>query len=285
MAEGLVSIQDELAAAARLLQTAGMNEPRREALRLWAGLAETSPGAVWQGRESAAPKGEAHRFQLAAERLARGEPMAYIVGAAGFRRLTIRCDRRALIPRPETEGLVELALRLVPGGRALDLGTGTGCIALALADEGQYRDVTGVDRSPEALALARHNAEATGLAVRWLEGHWCRPVAGEQFDLVVANPPYITEAEVDALDPGVRDWEPRMALAGGADGLRDIAEILQEVPRVLNPRGWLLMEVDSNRAGEAATLAGECGWHTARLHDDLFGRPRFLVARRENDDA
>jgi release factor glutamine methyltransferase len=206
----------------------------------------------------------------------------YVTGVAGFRRLTIGCDRRALIPRPETEGVVDLALELARGGRALDLGTGSGCLALALADEGQYDEVTAVDRSAEALALARENAAACGLRVRWLQGDWCEPVAGERFDVVVTNPPYISDPEWGALDPSVRDWEPRLALTGGPDGLADVRKLLAEVPGVLAPSGWLVMEIDSARAEASADLARHAGWTTVRVADDLFGRPRYLVASQES---
>jgi release factor glutamine methyltransferase len=283
--ELLGTVKAELDGAARELAAAGFDQPTREALRLWSGLADRSPGEVWQGRETAAPADLVAQFREGVCRLMAGEPIQYVLGSAGFRRLVIRCDRRALIPRPETEGLVDLALALVPTGRALDLGTGTGCLALALADEGQYESVTAIDRSPDALALARHNGVLTGLAVRWLEGDWCRPIEGELFDVVVSNPPYITGEEVDRLEPGVRDWEPRAALDGGPDGLRDVARLLRDVAAVVRPGGWLLMELDSSRAEASASLARQLGWKTAKVHDDLFGRPRYLVARRELNDA
>jgi release factor glutamine methyltransferase len=277
------SIRDLLAEAAARLAAASISEPRREATRLWAGLAGSTPGGVTlRAGEPADPMLEA-RFRAGVERLLGGEPIQYITGSTGFRRLTIACDRRALIPRPETEGLVDLALALVSRGRALDLGTGTGCLALALADEGKYEAVTGVDRSAEALALARENAASTGLfSVRWLEGDWCQPVrGGERFDLVVTNPPYISAAEWDGLDPSVREWEPPAALIGGLDGLEDVRRLLAEVPEVLAPSGWLIMETDSTRASASAEEALRAGWTTVRVTDDLFGRPRFLAARRE----
>lgn len=274
-------IREVLAEGAARLAAASFPEARREATRLWAGLAGTTPGAVILRAGGPADPGLQARFQDGIDRLLAGEPMQYVVGSTGFRRLTIACDRRALIPRPETEGLVDLALGLAPGGRALDLGTGTGCIALALADEGQYDSVTGVDRSGEALSLARENAAAAGLQVRWLQGDWVEPVRGEQFALVAANPPYISDGEWDALDPSVREWEPRPALTGGPDGLDDVRRLLGEVPQVLAPSGWLVMEIDSARASASAEAAVRAGWTTVRVADDLFGRPRFLVARQE----
>lgn len=281
MADLVLSVQDELAAAAARLRGAGVTASRREALLLWSGLEGTAPGEVLV-REALAGRGaQVARFRDAVARRAAGEPIPYVVGSAGFRRLVLATDRRALIPRPETEGIVDLALRFAPTGRALDLGTGTGCLALALADEGAYRDVTAIDASADALALARDNAARLGLAVRFLEGDWARPVLGERFDLVVTNPPYIATAELDALDPSVSGWEPRVALDGGPDGLSAPRAVLESAAAVLAPGGVLIMELDASRAAATAAAARETGWDDTHLLDDLCGRPRYLVARRE----
>jgi release factor glutamine methyltransferase len=259
-----------------------MAEPRREAARLFAGLAGTSPGDLLLRAAMPAEDPElVARFEAGVERRALGEPIQYVTGMTGFRRLTVRCDRRALIPRPESEGLIDLALSHAPAGRALDLGTGTGCLALALADEGRYDEVTAVDRSPDALELARQNGARLGPEVRWLLGDWCGPVAGEQFDLIVSNPPYISASELEGLDASVREFEPWLALDGGRDGLDAVRRLVEETPAVLAPGGWLVMELDSARASASAELALRAGWTTVRVSDDLFGRPRFLVARRE----
>lgn len=271
--------------AAERLAAAGQASPRALAVRTYAELTGAAPGAVVLGVSAPADPAMVERYLAVIARIAAGEPAQYAVGTTGFRRLVLVTDRRALIPRPETEGLVELALSLAPTGRALDLGTGSGCIALALADEGRYHQVTGVDRSPEALALARQNAARTGLTVRWLEGDWCAPVQGERFDLVVSNPPYLTSGEWAGLDASVRDWEPASALASGADGLADLRRLLAEVPSILAPGGWLVMEIDSARGAESAAAARALGWTTVRVTDDLFGRPRFLAACREAHDA
>ena len=281
--EAVWSFGEEIARGTAELARAGIGEPRREALRICADLTDCTPAALLARRAAPAPPEVVARVRDGIGRRCTGEPLQYVTGLAGFRRLTIRCDRRALIPRPETEGLVDIALHAVPRGRALDLGTGTGCVALALADEGSYDAVTGVDRSADALALAAENGRHLGLPVRWLLGDWCEPVAGERFDVVVANPPYITTAEVAGLEPGVRDFEPAAALDGGPDGLRDVRRLLEAVPAVLVPGGWLVMELDSTRAGRAAELALRGGWTTVRVTDDLFGRPRYLAARREPD--
>lgn len=284
MADAVLSVQDELAAAAARLRSAGIPAPRREALLLWSGLEGASPGDVAL-RDRASDGGMVGRFRNAVCRRVAGEPIQYVVGTTGFRRLVLATDRRALIPRPETEGVVDLALRMAPVGRALDLGTGTGCLALALAEEGGYRDVTGVDISPAALALARENGTRAGLAVRWLEGEWIEPVRSELFDVIVTNPPYIASVELERLDRSVTDWEPHLALDGGPDGLGPPRRILSEAHLVLSSGGTLIMELDATRAQSTAELARCAGWRDVHVYDDLFGRPRYLAARREPHDA
>ncbi len=303
MADLAFSVQDELAAAAAQLRSAGITASRREALLLWSGLDDSAPGDILV-RDSLAGRGaQVARFREAVARRVAGEPIQYVVGSTGFRRLVLATDRRALIPRPETEGLVDLMLRLAPAGRALDLGTGTGCLALALADEGHYSDVTGVDVSPEALSLARENAVKCGFVgchpersegspaalgmtgPRFLEGDWVAPVLGERFDAIVTNPPYIATGELAGLDPSVTGWEPRRALDGGPDGLDGPRCVLSRSREVAVPGAVLVMELDSSRAGATAVLARELGWTDVRVFDDLFGRPRYLAARQEFSDA
>jgi release factor glutamine methyltransferase len=285
VADLALSVQDELAAATTQLRSAGITAARREALLLWSGLDGSAPGEVLI-RDSLTGRGAlVARFREAVARRIAGEPIQYVVGVTGFRRLVVRSDRRALIPRPETEGIVDLALRLAPGGRALDLGTGTGCLALALADEGGWRDVTAVDVSEDALSLARENGERLGLAVRWLQGDWTAPVRSERFDVIVSNPPYIATVELAGLERPVRDWEPMLALDGGPDGLDVPRRVLGEARAVAAPGASIVMEMDASRATATAELARALGWKEVNLHDDLFGRPRYLVARQEPSDA
>jgi release factor glutamine methyltransferase len=278
-------IQSELACASVQLRSAGVATPRQEALEFLSELADVTPGTVLAGLDWTPNEGLLRRFRKAVRRRAEGEPRQYVVGTVGFRRLILRCDARALIPRPETEGLIDLALAHQPTGRALDLGTGSGCLALALADEGAYREVVGVDVSPAALALARENAVRTGLPVRWLEGEWTAPVRGERFDVIVTNPPYIATSEWEGLDRLVRDWEPRLALDGGSDGMAEVRRLLLESPAVLRSGGWLFMEVDAARAAGSAELARAVGWRAVRVLDDVYQRPRYLAAQWEPHDA
>lgn len=264
--------------AARLRER-GIVEPRREAVRIWADLA----GLPTYALPAAAPAPDAaavRRFRHAIERRAAGEPLAYVTGVAGFRRLTLRSDPRALIPRPETEGLVELVLAQAPTGAVADVGTGTGCIALALADEGRYRLVLGIDRSREALGLAAENRARTGLPVVFAAGDLLEPVGPATLDAIVSNPPYLTEAEYRDLDPSVRAHEPRAALASGEDGLADTRRLLGQAARVLRPGGLVALEIDATRAAASLALAVAADLAMATVRDDLFGRARYLLARR-----
>jgi release factor glutamine methyltransferase len=278
--EAVVSLRALLGDMTARLRHAGIAEPRREALRIWSDLHRSTPGAALLEPEQPVEPATAARYGAAVARRAAGEPLAYVTGWAGFRRLVLRADRRALIPRPETEGLVELALQRVPAGRVADIGTGTGCIALSLATEGRYRAVVAVDRSAEALALAQLNRELVGAPVELVRGDLSEPLRSEAFDGLVSNPPYVTEAEHAALDPSVREWEPADALVSGAIGMAATARLLDDGRRALRPGGWLLLEIDSARAGPTAGLARRLGWLEVETAMDLFGRERYLLARR-----
>lgn len=269
---------DLIAQAATILRSATVEHPRRTAGRLWRDL--ELPGDPVTAAGTGVAECDAERLLAAAQRVAAGEPVEYVTGVAGFRRLTLNADRRGLIPRPETEGLVEAVLARVRTGRAADVCTGSGAIALALADEGAFDEVIGIDLSPDAVALARSNSGRTGLAVTWLEGDLVAPLTGV-VDLLVSNPPYIATAEYEALDAGVRDHEPAMALLSGADGLDATRRLLIAARSVVREGGWLAIEVDCRRAAQSAQLAGASGWSGVMVQDDLFGRARFLLARQE----
>jgi release factor glutamine methyltransferase len=269
-----------LADATASLHAAGVATPRRDALRIWADLAGETPGEGLMRLEGSVDRMAAQAFLAAVERRVRGEPLAHATGWVGFRGLTLRSDPRALIPRPETEGLVDLLLGRVRSGRVADVGTGTGCLALSLAAEGGFAEVVAVELSADALALAGENRALTGVDVGLVRGDLCAPLRSGGLDALVSNPPYLTAGEYAVLDPSVKDWEPRSALESGADGLLATTRLLKEAPRVLRPGGWLVVEVDCTRAAETARRAGALGWTDVAIHADLFGRERYLLARR-----
>ncbi len=282
MPEVAVPLQVILAEGANRLRRAGISEAQRQAHRIWAELSGSKPGEPQLWLEPQVDSSRAARFQQAIERRAGGEPLCHVTGWVGFRHLSLRSDARALIPRPETEGLVELLLQRVRSGFIADVGTGSGCIALSLATEGAFNQIVAVDRSSEALALARLNADLVtgGCAIELVRADLCAPLRSGVFDALISNPPYLTVGEYASLDGSVRDWEPALALESGADGMEATARLLDEGRVVLRPGGWLALEVDCSRALVAARRAAELGWQDLTVHMDLFGRERYLLARR-----
>jgi release factor glutamine methyltransferase len=279
--EAGLTIRSLVAQGAALLAAAGLQSPRREALTIWTGLPDSESGTgILDADHSPGKRGES--FQRAVKRRAGGEPLAHVVGRVGFRNLELLSDRRALIPRPETEGLAELLLGVTRTGRIVDIGTGTGCLALSLATEGAFSQVVATDLSPSALALARENRDRCGADISLVRADLCRPLARGAFDALVSNPPYLTADEYAALDSSVREWEPQEALVGGTDGLGTITRLLNEARDVLRPGGWVAIEVDCVRAAECAGRAGALGWQDVAIHTDLFGRERYLLARRSD---
>ena len=207
-----------------------------------------------------------------------------MLGTAEFCGLTLKADRRALVPRPETERLVELLQeRCTPApARVLDLGTGSGCIALALAAAWPGAEVVAVDASDDALALARENGEATGLAARvqWLKSDWFSAVPVDaRFDLIVSNPPYLTAEETAAAEPEVRTYEPAAALTAAESGMADLRKIIAEAPRFLAPGGWLAMETGIAQHAELLADLAKAGLRDGESVKDLAERDRFVFAR------
>ena len=218
--------------------------------------------------------GAAARFDALCARRLRGEPVAYLTGTKAFHGLTLHVDARVLDPRDDTETLVDWALDLLPAdrpARVLDLGTGSGAIALALAAARPRADVWAVDVSADALAVARANGQRLGLAVTWHHGHWLAPVAGQRFDVIVSNPPYIAEG-----DPHLAALahEPRVALASGPDGLRDLRAICAAAPAHLMPGGWLLLEHGHDQATAVRALLHAAGLGPVQSRRDLAGIER-----------
>lgn len=259
-------------------------------------LVEEASG-VPLGRASG-PAGDKARARLESmvSRRAAGEPLQYVLGSWPFRRVDLMVDRRVLIPRPETEQVVGVALveldRLraaSPRGKrftSVDLGTGSGAIALSLASERTGVDVWAIDSSPGAVEVARANLAGLGgraaTRVRIAPGDWWSGLpAGLRgsVDLAVTNPPYVSTAEMEALDPVVRDWEPRRALEAGPAGTEAAARILQEAPAWLARPSALVMEIAPHQAEAVTGLAMAAGFGDVSVDPDLAGRPRALVAR------
>jgi release factor glutamine methyltransferase len=207
------------------------------------------------------------------------EPLAYVLGEWGFRRLTLAVDARVLVPRPETEVVVERCLARIAGltePRVLDIGTGSGAIALAIADEAPGAQVMALDASSDALEIARENVSRTGLAVELVHGDLFDGLPQGPWDLVVSNPPYVRPDEIDTLEPEVRDWEPRAALVGeGAT-----AAIAQAATSTLRPGGALVLETAEGAAARVADLLRDLGYVEVRETKDLAGRDRVVEGTR-----
>lgn len=220
------------------------------------------------------------RFDALVRRRASGEPIAYITGRRDFWSLSLEVTPATLIPRPETELLVELAIERLPhGGRVVDLGTGSGAIALAIAKERPDAEVTAVDASEAALAVASRNAVALGLErVTFRNGDWLAPLAGQRFDLIVSNPPYI-ESDDPHLAQGDLRFEPTTALASGADGLDDIRRIVSAAGAHLEPGGWLLLEHGWQQGEAVRAVLVAMGFANVFTATDLEDRDRVTGGR------
>jgi release factor glutamine methyltransferase len=259
---------------AEALRESGL-EPR-EARVLLAHAAGLSEAQVLAFPEKALPAAAAARFAEHVARRRAGEPLAYVVAEKEFFGLALLVTPAVLIPRPETELLVELALEH-EFAAAVDLGTGSGAVALAVKKHRPAAHLVGVDASAAALEVARRNAARLGLEVDFRRGHWCEPLGGERFELIVGNPPYVA---VD--DPHLAElrFEPSTALLAGADGLDAVREIVRTAPSHLAPRGWLLLEHGIGQAGAVRRLLADAGLEETRTWPDLAGIPRVSGGRR-----
>ena len=200
-------------------------------------------------------------YRALVARRAKREPLQHILGSQEFDGLSFMVSPAVLIPRHDTETLLEQALQQGPAPRSiLDIGTGSGCIAIALAKRLPKAQVTAVDLSPEALAVACHNAEQHAAQVEFLQGSFFEPLAGRRFELIVSNPPYITTADLAGLQPEVRDYEPKLALDGGPDGLDAYRVIIAQAADHLQPGGWLWLEVGAGQAADVAALLAQAGF-------------------------
>jgi release factor glutamine methyltransferase len=272
-----MTVAEVLRRSTEFLERKGIESPRLDAERLLARALGMERIQLYTEFDRPLTEAELTECRALVARRGEREPLAYVLGDWDFRRLTLRCDPRALVPRPETEILVERALALLAGSdapRVLDVGTGTGAIALSIAHEHPGSRVTASDVSPDALALAAENAERLGLAVDFRLGD-IRDGLDGSFDLVVSNPPYVEPEEIDDLEPEVRDHEPRGALVGDA-----IPEAVAERARdLLVPGGWLAVELGLDQHEAYADHLRALGYTAITITPDLTGRERIIEAQ------
>jgi release factor glutamine methyltransferase len=292
MAEGIeetLTIADALREAAARLRDAGLAEPRREAVTLLSYSLGRDRAFLITHPDGALNDVQLSDFRAWVERRAAGEPFQYIAGRQEFYGLEFEVSRDVLIPRPETELLVEEALELLrdtPSPSVCDVGTGSGCIAITLLHERGDARGFALDVSPAALAVAARNAarHRVGERLRLLVSDCFDALRGGghrgvRFDLVASNPPYVAESDLGGLQREVRDHEPRVALTPGGDGLSVIRRLVAEAPEFLRPGGHLLMEIGFNQHEQVAALIDPAVWTLLDIHRDLQGIPRTVALR------
>ncbi len=266
----------------------GIDSPRLTAELLLAHVLNTTRLTLYLQHDQPLSASERSAFKRLIQRRLRREPLAYILRKKGFWNHDLDVGPDVLIPRPDTETLVETALEVIPVQAEgtywsiLDAGTGSGAIVLSIAGERPGHGYIATDRSMAALHMARKNAQKVGIdGIHWLCADWLEAFGCRTLDMVVSNPPYIPSADIDRLEPEVSHYEPRAALDGGRDGLDAIRKIAADAPRVLRPSGWLILEIGWNQ-GEAVKrlIADVGGFEDVRIRKDLGGMDRVVVARR-----
>lgn len=286
--QGPWKLLDLLQEASGFLASKGIDNARLETEWMLASALEIRRIDLYLQFEKVLADAEVENFRgLVRERLS-GRPLQYITGDAGFRLLDLSVDERVLVPRPETEILVEVALEALgsePDGPVLDVGCGSGAIAVSVARECPAARLVAVDLSAGAVAVARGNAERHAVLERvaCVRGDLLDAfAAGSGFAAVLSNPPYIASGDMDGLQPEVRDHEPRLALDGGADGLDVIRRLVPAAAALLRPGGWLILEVGAGQSGPVEGLLADAGFDAAtiRTTDDLAGIPRVVSGRR-----
>lgn len=278
---GALTIGEILRRSTAYLREKGSSSPRLDADLLLAHALGVERLQLYTDSERPLTQAELGRARELVGRRARREPMAYVLGERSFRRLRLGVGPEVLVPRPETEILVEWALAVAPeGGTMLDWGTGSGAVALAVADEGAALRVTAVERSDEALARARANGErCAGAGVEWLLSDGFAAVSGRRFDVIAANPPYLSSRDLAEAPPEL-GFEPEGALVAGPTGLEAVERIAREAPDHLEPGGWVLIEVGDGQAPVAEALLASAGLGEVAHRDDLGGVARVVGGRR-----
>lgn len=274
------TISQLIVQATRLLEQAGVDTPRLDAELLLADLLGVGRAYLFARPEGGVGGDVVHEFLRRLERRLKREPLAYILGRAEFYGLEFSVTPDVLVPRPETEVLVEAVLAKEPATVA-DIGTGSGCIAVAAAVNLPHARVWATDISEGALRIAYENAQRHRLAdrVQFLHGDLLQPLAGLRFDVVASNPPYVAESERLSLQPEVRDWEPVHALFTGEDPLQFHRRLSAEAHFHLREGGWLILEVGMGQAEAVATLLEEAGYRQVRILNDLAGIGRVVEGR------
>jgi release factor glutamine methyltransferase len=285
VAAELPSVADALAGAVERLTQAGVPEARADAEVLLAHVLGTSRAGVVAAARRPLAAGVVGALATLIDRRTAREPLAYLIGEWEFWSLPFAVDRRVLVPRPETELVVETALRVAADARrVLDVGTGSGVLAAVLARELPAARVWASDREAVALAVARQNLARHAPAVALVAGDLLSPFRGGAFDLIVANPPYVAEAELETLMPEVRDYEPRPALVAGADGLAALRAIIAAAAAALVAGGWLVVEMGAGQgAAVHAGLADDGRYDRVEVVRDAAGIERVAAARRGGD--
>lgn len=280
------TIGELLAAGATWLEARRVEEPRLLCEWLAADLLSISRSELtrWAGQE--ADSAFVDRLREGVVRLGTGEPVQYVIGEWDFRCVTLKTDRRALIPRPETEELVQLVLDTPsiwegPGPSIYDIGTGTGCIAISLAVERPSCRMTAVDIEEAALSLARENAIRCEVEdrIRFIHGSGCAGAPTASIDVIVSNPPYIGSKVVDGLPRLIRAFEPRSALDGGPDGLDIIRDLVHDAAIALRPGGWCFLEIGDDQGDALHAILEDDGFSEIRILPDFAGKTRYAIGR------
>ena len=277
------TIGSALGDAERILLVAGIDTPRLDAKILLAHVLGCQvQGMGFRTDQTLSDEQSQRFFQLIQRRLDR-QPVSQIIGERGFWTLDLTVTSDTLAPRPDSESLIEAVLEVLPDRnqplRVVDFGTGTGCLILSVLSEYPHSFGLAVDLSPAALAVASGNALRCNLSdrVQFIQSRWASALPDQHFDLVLSNPPYIPDAEIDGLEPEVSRWEPRLALSGGPDGLECYRDLVPQIARILAPSGWAVLEVGQGQAADVAALGEQAGLKFKGTRRDLGGIERCVI--------